>query len=249
MVSKVFLTIFLPTLSFDRIPEMSSEDVSFYFQQNLSKHELNILKDLYTFYDAENARLFLSHQNMMYEGSYHHEELKEKIEEGKDLPYGLDLFFNRYKQSDERKSHAHELMHFFLTHIQDDLHPFIKKYFAFENTYRHVMAYLRAHESHQKYTPPFDEVGFDLVNIKTWNELFIPFSSIFQKYSSSPFELDEAICHYKFEAIERLTSDSPDFSIDYILAYMVRLRMIEMRHELKKAYNPNILERLVKAVE
>jgi hypothetical protein len=249
MASKVFLITFLPTLIFDRVPELGSEEVGFFLNLNLSSHELKAIEEIHSFLDAENCRLYLLGQPMLWKGTITHEDLIERIEENETLPPGLEFFFSTYKRDDERREHAHELIRFFFTHSPHDVHPFVKKCYHFENTTRHVLAFLRGHALRQPYSVDIEEIGFDLLHFKSWPPIFHSLSSLWQAHFRSPIALEKAVARWRFEAIATLCAEAPPFSLDHILAYVIRLGMIEIRHEMKTIQHPNILERIAKAVQ
>jgi len=246
MGNRYFLLIFLPTLSFDRQPELSQEEVNFFLQQNLSFHEWNVVRDLYRLYDIENIRAYFLGVPMTAPGLFSHDELIEKLTEGESIPEA-EAFFRKYPTTEEKKRHIHELRKYFLRYFQPS-HPFLRKYFHFELHLRHILAWLRARITHKMYQVSQEELHFDITNLKTWPEWFVPLANLWQQGKHHPREIEETLARWKFSTIGNFCEESPPFSLDFILAYLIQLRILETRQELENPHHLTTLQRIVKAV-
>jgi hypothetical protein len=249
MASRFFLVPFLPTLSFEAQPELSLHELEFFLRLNLSSSEMATVRQLYMLYDLENVRSFLLGLPMTAVGKIPHEELRDQLENEECPIPGVQEFLTQYKTPFERAANAHHLSRFFLTHTPSDLPPFIHNYFRFEHLGRLLMASLRAKALGQPFEVDPEEVGFDIHDQKSWPEAFAPLGTIWHSRHHHPKELEEAVSAWKFQFLGSLISDCPPFSLDRILAYILQLRILESRREMKAASHIPTLERIVEAVK
>jgi hypothetical protein len=248
MSCRYFLRIFLPTLSFETPPELSWDEVESSIRQNLSSREVKILDSLFHIFDIENVKSHLLHYPMTSPGSISHEDLRRLLEHQEPILPVVDAFLENYPTEDERKMHAHELLHLFLKDHRAT-NSFVRAYFSFENSTHHVLAYLRAKSQDKPYTIADGELDFDLADTTTWPEIFLPLFSLWQGHRPPPQQLEETISRWKFVAIDELSSDSEPFSLDRLLSYLIRLRIITVRQELHNPRHLNTLERIRRAVQ
>jgi len=238
MGRQFFVTTLLPTLHFDKAIEMGFDEVIFFLKLNLSAKEMRQLDCLKTFYDIENACSYLSGRPMREEGSLPHDQLRMQIEEEELALPGAQRFFIQFPSQEARKKHASELIRFFLEEIPETYPTFIKRYFALEHTTKILTAYLRT----KKQEFPDTQLGFTLSETKSWPEIFTPLEKCMSL--SRACDLAEEVAKWKFHAIDTLCDRSEPFSLDYIFAYLLKLRIIENRQELLDPSHINILERI-----
>ena len=245
MSSRFFLVPFLPGLAFDAQPELSLDDLDFFLQLNLSSSEMAAVNQLYSLVNLENVRSFFTGLPMASLGTIPHEELREQLENEECSLPGVFEFVTQYKTPEERAEHARLLPRYFFANIPLKLPSFVSAYFQFEHTTRLLTASLRA----EALGRPFEEVDFDIHDQKAWPELFSPLLSMWQARHTDPKELEEAFSAWKFQALGSLIVDSAPFSLDHVLAYLLQLRLLEERREMKTASHVSTLERIVEAVK
>jgi hypothetical protein len=241
MGSRYFIIPFLPQLSFDATPELSLHEVEFFLHLNLSRHEMEAVWQLNTLVDVENVRSFLMDRPLTAAGNIPHEELREKLENDECPLPSLLPFFTLYPTLEERKQHVHELIRFFFKSAPSSLPHCIQQYFWIENISRWLMAYLRAKALGQSYDVDPEELGLDPADAKTWPEIFAPLSSMWTAQHQSPLDLEEAFSRWKFDVIGSLSANSPPFSLDCLLTYLLQLRLVESRRELQNPAHQNTL--------
>ena len=249
MGSRFFLIPFLPPLSFDVPAEMPLHEVEFFVQLNLSAHEKNTLDHLYALYDLENIRSFLADLPMTAPGCIPHDILREQLENDECSVPGTEEFFALYTTQEERAANAHHLLRLFFKNCPKNLPPFVQQYFRIEDLSRHIMAFLRASEAKKEYAIDPEEIGFDVCDISTWPEIFVPLHDIWHSRHQHTNEIEDAVSRWKFNVINTLTANSGPFSMDRILAYILQLRIVEGRREIKSTTHLNVLERIVKAMQ
>jgi|AMWB02.1.fsa_nt_gi hypothetical protein len=249
MASRFFLVPFLPTLTFDAQPELTLHELEFFLRLNLSSAEMETVSQLYLRYDIENIRSFLEGLPMTAVGKIPHDDLRDQLESEECSIPGVSEFFAQYKTPAERAANAHLLPRYFLTHSPADLPPFIHKYFRFEHLGRLLMASLRAEALGRVFEVTPEEVGFDIHDQKAWPDEFAPLVTIWHARHHHPKELEEAISEWKFQILGSLIADCSPFSLDRVLAYILQLRILESRREMKTANHIPTLERIVEAVK
>lgn len=238
-----FLLILLPDLDFDRSPEMGLDEVRFFLRLNLSSGQMREVSSLYNLYDIENLRAHLLLSPMVKKGGISHNELLEKFTE--------DEFFLGFptlaRATDpERRAHAHTLVHDFLLRAPTDS-AFLKAYFLFEHNARHAIAFLRAQQLGVSYPAHPEGISFELSDTDKWPQPYAALPQILHEREQSPRNIEVGIARWKFRTIETLCENSTPFSIDYLLAYLIRLYILESRGELQSAHHLNTLQRMAKA--
>jgi hypothetical protein len=249
MGSRFFLIPFFPSLSYDSTPLMSLYEAEFFCRLNLSHHDQKAMDCLYTLNDLDNIRSFFAGIPMTATGSIPHEELRERLENDECPLEELEDFFALHTTFEARSTHMHELFRSFCTHLSPDLPRFVHQYFVIVHTSRHLMAYLRATELGQVYALDPEEIGFDIKDTNTWPPIYRPLITIWQSRLHNPADLERAVSQWKFDLIDTLVSESGPFSLDRILAYLLRLRIVEERRELTNPIHMNTLERVVRAIQ
>jgi len=241
MGSLYFLLNFLPPLSLDRLAEISLDEVMFYTQLNLSAREMQAVNVLHMYYDIENTISHLSGIPMRSIGSLPHEILREKIEDEElDLP-GVQRFFSLYPTREKQKEHVHTVYRYFFNELPKTLPKFVRTYFLFEHTSRLLLAWLRAKDLSLPLTLNTNKIHFDID--KSWPE---PYTNLFQLWKNrglSARKIEEALMQWRFDAIASFCELSPPFSLDFILAYLIRLRIVEAKEELSDPAHIHALER------
>jgi hypothetical protein len=240
MGSRYFFITFLPSLSFDAVPELSLHEVEFFLRLNLSHGETKVVEQLYSLYDLENIRSFFMDLPMTAVANIPHDDLREMLENDECPIPALEPFFSEYHTLEQRKLHVQELIRVFFKAPSSSLPPFVRKYFWIEHISRCLMAHLRAKALGKTFEIDAEELGFDIHDTKSWPDLYVPLLSMWQSRQESPLDLEQSFSKWKFDTIAALTSEMVPFSFDSILAYLLQLRLVESRRELKTLAHQNI---------
>lgn len=245
-MARIFLNCFLPELFLDSPPELSLDEVEFFVRLNLSASEMRNVEKLYTLYDIENVRLWLLGLPMTQTGRFSHEELQELLKDFSSSPIpGTEVFCSLYPTLFDRQQHAHELMRCFFKN-ERNLSPFLRRYFELENGSRLILAHLRAKTLNRPFPIDPEELGFDIEDTFSWPEWFQPLLHIWDTKNKTPYLLEEALTKWKFDAVDALCSDNDLMAIGYVLAYLIKLRIVEARQRRNEPRHKNTLERMVK---
>lgn len=248
MNSHPFLTIFLPTLSFHTTPELSTEDLLFFLDINLSKTEQVAVSQLFSFYDLDNVRAWILGLPMTTSGNIPHDELKDLLEDSETKIVAIDRFLARYPTNEERILNLPLLTKFFIQEAISSFHPFLRKYFSFENTTRILLSFLRGQDQNRQPEESIKTLPFNVHVVAEWPEIYQKLYSCLQKKAPS-CEIEKAVAFWKFNAIERLGEESPSFSFDNVLSYLIRLHLVETRLGMKDKSHLKNLELLVKVAQ
>ncbi len=239
MSDQVFLTIFLPSLSFNSPPELSFEDLRFFLNLNLSSKEQKILSGFLTFYDLENVRAWLLQTPMTVRGSMSHELLKDRLIDGNTGIRVVDSFLKTYSTQEDRLLYLPTLSKLYIKAASQTGYSFLQKYFRLENRIRRILSTFRAETS----VPPFQLTPEELSSSQ-YRDLY----TIWKKRAHS-FDIEREISQWKFLEIERLGEQALPFSFDRILSYLIRLLLVESRLGMKEHTHIKSLERLAKVVQ
>lgn len=243
-MSRYFLVTFLPELKFDSSPEISSQELSFYLQQNLSSAQMKDVAQLNILPDLDNLRSFLLGVPMKPNGSISPEELVVQLRDPDFIPPGTQCFCKAYPSLMDRQEHAHELIHSFLRTYKDSPR-FVQKYFRFENTCRLILSWLRAKDLQRTFEVDPEEIGFDINDMNQWPELFQGLCRIWNAKRTSPSELEAALSQWKFQSIDTLCDEDDFFSLDLIFAYLIKLRIVEDRQSMNDPRHQLTLQEMV----
>lgn len=247
-----FLAPSLPPLEFGRKPEISSEELASRLEINLSKEDFAKLIVLRRFVDLHNIRSLLLEEQLDPRGNLSEKELDEALLIRNFFPDYVFDFLNRYENVGDRiKNFSSLLVTYFAEEIPKQK-GFMRKYLSFERDWRLVMLTLRAKKTGRDIVRElqFEDFSDPLVaqilaqkdadsyeppiEYKDLKELFL-------SCGDDPWQQYKVIAKWRFDKIEEMV-DHPLFSIDWILAYMARLMIVEYWNELDEEKGKMILE-------
>lgn len=254
MANYYFLATLLPPLKVGTPPELGSKELNFLLQQNLTKRDLEKIVVMRRLTDVENIQNIIRKQPLQTGGNFTVQELKERLESGKDLPEYILQFWQQYKKNDERLEHFPELLHRYFeveSHVKDD---FLGPYLRFEWQWRLVFAALRAKELDR-------DIKYELRNenpnnpfiaaIIAQNEMrsFEPpapyesLKALFEARKHAPLDLFQALCEWRFDRIQEMINWQ-SFSTARILGYVAELDICERWLRLNKQKGVQLLEEI-----
>ncbi len=251
-----FLVTLLPPLSFDETPEITFAELDELLHENLSKHDYAKTAIIRRYYDLINLRaLWLSDSFDLF-GTLSADEIEEAAFIGHGLPRYVHDFLEQYDKNADRLRHFPSLLaHFFRSNNLSD--PFLKAYLKFEREVRLILTAFRAQKLQAdlilelQYENPEEEFIAQLLAQKDAPEYEPPeeyreLKIIFSKYNGDPLHLQRAIDEYRLEKIDSFASISDTFSIERILAYLIKLIVIEKWVTLNRQKGLQIIETIVK---
>lgn len=248
MTEYYFLASLLPPLEIGHVPTLGSTSLKELLQSNLTKEDLKKTQKLFRFIDMENMRAFWANEPFDRRGTVNREEMEhalanEEWPEGESFSPYLADYLATYHTIEERLKYFPLLMSQFFTVEAEKETGFLKKYFTFQREMRLVMVGFRAKKMKKdvglelQYEDPSDPIVAQILAQKDAKEYEPPFEykelkPIFEEFEDSPFELHKAIYAYEFDQIIDMSGGAEVFSVDRILNYIARLRLVERWLEL-----------------
>lgn len=247
-----YLAASLPPLDFPGKPEVSFFSLRDYFGVNLSQKDLKKVESLRLFVDICNIRQFLQEEEIDLRGNLKEKELEEALLSETFLPeYVFDFLKENETLSDKLNAFPFLLTSFFQEETAKQ-QGFLKVYFEFERQWRLVVLAIRA-----------KAMGRDFVKELQFEDTHDPFvmqilaqkdapqyeppveyqevKNILHSCGPDPWEQNKALCLYRFNKIQDFVTGL-QFSMDWILAYLAQLMIVEYWNELDAVKGREILD-------
>jgi hypothetical protein len=247
-----FLAASLPPLKLGEVPDISFEELVERFRVNLSKEDLEKTVVIRRAIDLANIRALLLEEPIDPRGNLNQTELDEALLVHAGLPDYVFDFLDRHQTVAERLRYFSELMMLYYREEIPRAEGFLQDYLTFERNWRLVMIAVRA-----------KAMGRDVVKELQFEDLHSPlvlqilaqrdapkyepppeFVDIVQSIMNAPadpWQQYVTFAEWRFKKIEEFVEK--DFaSINWIIAYMVRLLMVEYANELDEKKGNRILD-------
>jgi predicted transport protein len=247
-----FLAPSLPPLMLRNRPDITFEELKARLRVNLNKEDEQLAKTLMRFTDVNNIRNLLMEEPIDSRGSMTEKELDEALLIRSGLPDYVFDFLDQFEKTQERIRNFSALSAQFFQEEIPRQKGFLKRYFTFEREWRLVLVGIRS-----------KQLGRDLTKELQFEDLNDPFVAqilaqrdadryeppteyqelreLIQASYPDAWEQHKAFAAYRFQKVEEIAEGSI-FSIDVVLAYMVRLMIVEQYHELDEEKGHMILE-------
>lgn len=237
-----FLAASLPTLTVGEKQEVTFDAFKTSALENLSAKDVGKMIVLLRLIDFENVRAHLNKYPLNHRGNLNEIELDEALLTQSELPDYFFEFLGKYESAQDAVKNITELFSIYFNTEIPKQKGFVKHYLEFEKQFRIVLAALRAKEVHRDVIKEmqFEDLSDLLVasviaqkdmDLFEPPENFSELKDIFVKTRNDPLERALAIDQYRFKKIGELV-EAPLFSIDWILAYMLQLIIVERVWEL-----------------
>lgn len=174
---------------------------------------------------------------------------QDQIKSPKEVPEWLSAFFTELSAREFSARHVDRLHGaYFDFAVQQAKHPFLRAYLLFERDLRNILSAVRAR---RKGLPPAEYlVGEnDLVDILgrssaedfgirkdyDWIEQILK--------AENPLDIEQTVLRIRWEMVDALIEPN-HFEFDVILAYLVKLQILERNLALNKAQGIEIIQRM-----
>ncbi len=256
MANYYFLAASLPSLTIGEKPEITFDELSSRLKINLSKKDFEKVVVLRRYVDIENVRYLLLDQPIEDRGNFSELELDEALLTFSGLPEYFFDFFAKYTTTEERLRYFPEVFSSYFLEEAAKQKGFVHTYLTFERGVRLVLLALRAKAlrkdvfqelQFEDFTEPFIAQILAQKDMEMYEPPmeFTELKEIFTFTSHDPWERHRRIAEYRFTKIQEMVS-KPLFSIEWILAYMLRLRIVEMWNEMSAEKGKEIVTSLAK---
>lgn len=256
MPNYYYLGTSLPDLRIGLPPEISFDELKELLKNNLTASDYKQTRVIRSLYDILNIRALLSGDQLDPHGNYSENELEEALIGRLGLPDYVYDFLDRYESQADRLRHFSGLIAKFFNVESHAFKGFLHQYLTFERGWRLVFTALRAKKLGRdivvelQYEDPEDDLTAQIIAQKDAKSYEPPngyqnLKAIFEEYCNKPFELELAICEYRFDYIEQLAGLDV-FSIRRILAYVAQFIIVEKWFALDKKKGTEIIDAIVK---
>ncbi len=246
-----YLANSLPPIEFPYRPEVSFVTLQDSLILNLSKEDQGKVRVLRLFVDLCNIRPLLQEEEIDPRGNLKEKELEEAILSETVFPEYVFDFLRKYESlADKLKAFPFLLAQFFQEEIpkQD---CFLRTFFEFEREWRLVVLALRAKQLRRDFLKElqFEDVHDPFVMqilAQKDSETYDPpieyqeIRDLLHSCGPDPWQQNKSLCSYRFYKIQEMVSDR-QFSIEWILAYLAELMILEYWNELDEAKGRAIL--------
>jgi Protein of unknown function (DUF2764) len=258
MQNYYYLATVLPKLEIGVKPDMTFQEFITLLKENLTKADYDKTRRLRWFYDFRNVRAYWKGEPLDYWGNLNEVQLEDAIleREGDALPEYFYKFLDEHESKEERLKYFPQLMSTYFATEATETTGFLRKLRAFERNLRLIATAFRARElgrdlaTEFQFEDPEDDVVAQLLaqkDAKTFEppQGYEDLKPLLEKYYNSPLQLEKALTEYIFKWTEGVLGFDV-FSINYILAYMLRFILIERMMRLDKEKGLKILDNIVK---
>ncbi len=253
MFRNYFIVNSLPTLSLSQKPEITFLDLIRLYKMNLSKSEFQKTRDIRLFIDLQNVLKVLKKEPLDLRGNLTEKELDEAIVHQINLPKYLIDYLDREENPIEK---YYEVMSIYFQEELERQTGFFQKYVKFEQELRLTLATIRCKKRKKDLSEELyleDQGDFfvhELFSQKDQEtiEFEEPFQSLaikLKQVDGNPFLQKQVVVQFRFDQIQEMV-EGDIFSIDYLLAYMIQLILVEDWNFLNKEQGSAILNKIVK---
>lgn len=253
MSNYYFLGTFLPSLSFDAVPEMTLLQLNELMRDQLTTHDYKKVLIARQFYDVLNLRSLWLGEPLDPLGEKNKIELEEALLEQVGLPPFVYEFIDTYEKSSERLRYFPLLLAKFFQSVEKIKDPFLRSCLIMERELRLVLTAFRAKKLGRllslelQYENPEEELIAQLLAQQDAPNYELPekyqsLKLLFEKEGNRPLELQKALDQYRFNKLESFVDPADGFSIDRILAYFLQLIIVSKWFELDKAKGIEIVD-------
>ncbi len=232
-----FLVSSLPPLVLGAKPEISILELKESLTLNLSLEDQKMVEGFLRFFDLRNIRAFWLKQPLDEWGNWSTKELEEELLVQGNLPSYLADFLERYSSLEDRLRYFVSLYASLYREEGPLWGGFLSLFYQFEREVRLILTALRSKYFHRdvgwelQFEELFDPLVADILAQKDAPTYAPPkefeeLAQIFQENISQPHRLEMALLQYRFRKMEEIAEGSP-FSMDQVLGYLARLRIVE----------------------
>jgi hypothetical protein len=230
-----FLICSLPQLTWGEKTDFTFLELYRYIEWNLTEADLKKVEKLRLYFDIRNMISFWEHRSIDIRGNLNEKLLEEALLTNTFFPSYVSEFFRKFTDRNDQKKNSVYLYENYFDSLQKET-GFLSWYGNFEKKIRLTLTHLRAERLRKDIA---NELEF--ANKEDWDVRAILSSSqrdpsitfreyndiknIYKKFELEPLKLYQEIAQYRFNKIQEVEF-LYNFTIDRVLAYLVRLSLI-----------------------
>lgn len=255
-VNYYFLASLLPELRIGIPPEIDFHELMHLMEMNLTENDREKVRVIRLYYDIQNIRSFWRGEPLSFRGNYDEVELEDALVTQDALPSYVFDFMKQYDSTEERLRHFASLLTSYYQSEVESTDGFLHDYLVFQRELRLVLTAFRAKKMGRdllvelQYEDPNDDAVAQIIAQKDAVEYdppenFSELKPLFEAHCEEPLELHKALVEYQFQKADELLGVDL-FTINRILAYMVKLNFVEKWLELDKKKGMQLVDMIVK---
>ncbi|MBS0634556.1 MAG: DUF2764 family protein [Verrucomicrobia bacterium] len=258
MANYYFLATLLPPLRVGSPVELSSAELQFLLEQNLTPSDMELVRVLKRLIDIDNIRAIWKKQPYTPGGNIDYNELEELLVFKEGLPEYVLEFLDSYQEKKELIENFPKILHSYFAKESTNKNGFLKRYITFQWQWKLVFTALRAHELGRDIEKelaaadnenPFLEELLDASKEKQFEPPapYTGLKELFDSRKTAPLDLYQALSEWRFDYIEEMI-EWENFSIERILGYVAQLEICEEWLQLDKLKGLEIVEEIMEIV-
>ncbi len=250
-----YLAAALPPLQIGSPPELSFSEFQEMLRENLYDRDMQKVATIRRYVDIQNLRHFWKEEPLDPHGNLSDVEMEEAILEQTGLPEYVYEYLTSCEHDDERVRNLSQLVATYFREETAVADGFIKDYLTFEREMRLVFVGFRCKQwgrelaRELQWEDPQDDLIVQLMAQKDAKSYEPPseyegLKGLFEEHKDNPLELNKALAEYRFNKVTEFCPLQP-FSLDWILAYLVQLMIVERWAELDRQAGAALVESVV----
>lgn len=256
MSNYYFVGTLLPDLHIEEKPEIGFTEFDRLLHENLSVNDYAKAITFRTYYDILNIRAYWKGEEFDPAGNLDSSDMEEALITRSVFPNYVFEFIDKYENNEERIRHFPLLMSTFFKNEIANATGVFKKFLIIERELRLILVAFRAKVlgrdvvKELQYEDPEDEFVAQIIAQKDSSDYEPPekyeeMTTLFKRYYDDPIAFQKAYYQYRFQKINELV-DVDSFSMDRLLAYMVKLIIVEKWLHLDKKKGLEIVDSMLK---
>ena len=255
MANYYFLAATLPPLTLGEKPDFTFEELGRLLEVNLYGRDLEKARVFRRIIDLGNIRALFQEESIDPRGNLNEKELDEALLFKDGMPEYVFDFLDQFETTPEKLRHFSGLFSTYFSQEIEHQTGFIQAYLTFEREWRLVMMAIRAKQMGRDITRELQFEDFTdplIAQILAQRdaddydppEEYADLKEKFLACGPDPWQQYKTIAEWRFKHIGALV-DRPFFSIDWILAYMAQLLIVEQWNDLEEEKGKMILDAFV----
>lgn len=236
MARHFFLCTAVPELSLEQKPAIDFESFIFMLELSCSKLEWRHVRSLREFFDLMNLQATLFNRPLQPYGAVSPDDFADNLRQHMGLNETIIDYLTHYPSDDQRKEHFSQLTTLFFEEKKRE-RGFVGDYFTWLEEFFIVGAAVRSKRlgrdiarelSDEDFSHPLvlESLAFRDAASYEPPEDFATVKEIYNRDFENPKELEKNTTQFIFQHLEAIKEKKP-FTLDYLLAYMVQLILVE----------------------
>lgn len=256
MTNYYFVGTLLPDLYIDQPPEIGFEELMNLLHDNLSSNDYAQAMTVLNYYDLFNLLSYIKDEPLDKYGNMDEKEIEEALATRSILPPYVFNYLDKYQDKDDQLIHFPELLSKFFNEEIKKVSGSFKEFLILERNVRLISTAYRAKKMgkdiflEMQYESPEDEIVSQIIARKDSPQFEFPekyedLKPVFDQNYANPIAFQKALLEYRFNKIDTMIG-LDFFSLNRLLAYMIKLIMVERWQRLDREQGLKIIDNMLK---